>query len=584
MRKYSAEDRFLKTWLCSAAVVTVLRFLNAEAPGYDLALQIEAAHNLLAGNGLSLYRQAGSDLAGPATLITLTHFPSGYSLCAAALMAIGVSVGMVVKVLGAAGTMLGWWGWGKLAYPFFSEGLKRSPVWKWAAFAIAVSSPLLFTIWWGGTDIFLWAAVPWVLNWVVRAADENAIRGRWFDGLAGALCGLCVLMRYASLFLAVYVAFLMLWQSRMRFQVLTRRWGFFGLALLPALAVQVSIILFRSNAPEIGVGGLSLNHGLGFAVRRVWDGVPLLSTANYPWVFWLSWRGLNGLFSSEVAGPLPWQLGITLATLVLLVLLVKTYGVGLLAASRDPRIVPLGLFVALPLVLWGCMTLGYNDYLADQRYYWPLVPLSVFVFYSLASLTDVPKRKRLTRVLQRFGVFYLTGYIAMSLAYMVFFFLPGERGTNQRQKLMANELRHWPSMSVTYEFSPARRFVMRLLNGQPDTLLLTSKAGWFYWDPTVDRSRLYELNCQRLQATYLSGPARIIILTFDDGRPLELWYPVGCMNGMNDKCESLRADCFERLPDLKLLQRFPEERVKVLETRVPAGMRVNLKVVPPVRQ
>ena len=331
-------------WLGSAAVVTGLRFLHAAAPGYDLGLQILAAHNLLAGNGLSLYKHAGPDFAGPATLITLTHFPSGYSFSAAALIAMGASVGMVVKILGAVATILGWWGWGKLAHPFFSEGLNRGAVWKWAAFAIAVSSPLLFTAAWGGTDIFLWAAVPWVLHWVARAADENTVRGRWFDGLAGAVCGLCVLMRYASLFLAVYAACLILWQSELRLQVLTRRWGFFGLGLLPALAVQVYIILFLSNAPEVGAGGLSLNHGLGFVVRRVWDGVPLLSTANYPWVFWLSWRGLDLLFSSEVAGPLPWQLGITLAVFVLLVLVVKTYGVDLSAASRDPRIVPLWSF------------------------------------------------------------------------------------------------------------------------------------------------------------------------------------------------------------------------------------------------
>jgi cbb3-type cytochrome oxidase subunit 3 len=162
-------------------------------------------------------------------------------------------------------------------------------------------------------------------------------------------------------------------------------------------------------------------------------------------------------FSSEVAGPLPCQLGITLATFVLLALVIKTYGVDLSAASRDARIVPFGLFVALPLVLWGCMTLGDNDYLADRRYYWPLVPLSVFVFYSLASLTDVPKRSGLTRMLQTFGVVYLTGYIAVSLAYIVFFFVPGERGANQRAKLMANELRHWPSMAVTYELFCSRR-------------------------------------------------------------------------------------------------------------------------------
>ena len=576
MRKYSTEERFLRTWLGSAAVVTVLRFLHAAAPGYDLGLQIEAAHNLLAGNGLSLYHHVGPDFAGPATLITLTHFPSGYSFSAAALIAMGASVGMVVKMLGAVGTMLGWWGWGKLACRFFGEGLRRGPVWKWAGFTIAISTPLLFTAEWGGTDIFLWASVPWVLDWVVRASNENAIRGRWLDWMAGAVCGLCVLMRYASLFLAVYAACLILWQSKLRLRVLMWRWAFFGLGLLPALAVQIYIILFLANAPEVSAGGLSLNHGLDFIVRRVWDGVPLLSTANYPWLFWLPVRGLN-LFFTEVTGPLPWQLWITLAVFVLLALVVKTYRVDLSVASRDARIVPLGLFAALPLVLWVCMILGPNDYSADRRYYWPLVPLGVFVAYSLASLTDGPKSRGLTKILQTFGAVYLTGYIAMSLAYIVFFFVPGERGREQRTKLMGTELGHWPSMAVTYQFSPARRLVMRLLKEQPNTLLLTSKAGWFYWDPVVDRSKLYQLNefdCKNLQATYLSGPAHIVILTFDNGGPQELWYYRGDAKG---SLEPGRADCAERLPDLKLLQRFPEEGVKVLEARLPAGMRHLLK-------
>src|SRR5438132_630359 len=118
--KSCTEGKLLLPWLCSAALVTLLRFLNVADLGYDLTIQIQAAQNLLAGKGLSVYRHAGLDLAEPAKLFTLTYFPCGYSLFAAALIAMGASVGMVVKVLGAAGTMLGWWGWGKLAHPFFS--------------------------------------------------------------------------------------------------------------------------------------------------------------------------------------------------------------------------------------------------------------------------------------------------------------------------------------------------------------------------------------------------------------------------------------------------------------------------------
>jgi hypothetical protein len=483
----------------------------------------------------------------------------------------GASVGEVVKVLGAVGTMLGWWGWGKLAYPFFSAGLQRSPVWQGAGLALAMVSPLLFTPPWQGTDIFLWAAVPWVVDWVVRAGDEHVPGERWLDGLAGALCGLCVLMRYASLFLVLYAAGLILWQSRMRLLVLTRRWACFGLGVLPALALQGSINYFLSNTPATP-GGLTFDRGLGGVVRRVWDGVPLLSTVNYPWVFWLP--GRVGALFSHGAGPWPWQLGITVAVLVLLVLVAKLYGRGLVVATQDPRRGAVGLFVVLPSVLWGCMIFGAYDFVADPRYYWPLLPLSVFVVYSLASLTGGgTERSGLSRIPHILSVVYLTGYIAMSLACLVLLFVPGELGSGQRAKLMrGGEWRHWPSMAVAYEFSPARRFVMALLKEQSDTWLWTSKGQWFYADPTVDRARLSELAAV-CQAKSLSGPARIVILTFDDGGPQELWDYAGDASGRG---WHQRVDCFDGLLDLDLLQRFPEEGVKILETRVPADIRVML--------
>ena len=162
---YLSKNRLISLWLCSAAVVTIARILHAADLGYDLTLQIQAAQNLLEGNGLSIYSLTGEDdLAKPSQLITLTQFPSGYSFCSAALIAMGFNVGAVIKACGAAATILGWWGWGKLAYAFFREAWEHGRVWRWAGSAIAIASPLLFTPPWKGTDIFLWAAVPWVLG------------------------------------------------------------------------------------------------------------------------------------------------------------------------------------------------------------------------------------------------------------------------------------------------------------------------------------------------------------------------------------------------------------------------------------
>jgi hypothetical protein len=538
--------------------------------GYDLGLQIEAAQNLLAGKGMATYYHVAPNFADPPSLETLTHFPSGYSLCVAILISLGLGVGMVVKVLGAAGTMLGWWGWGELARRFFIEGLDRGPGWKLSGFAIATFTPLLFTIPWAGTDLWLWAAVPWVLCFLLRASDESMARGWWFDGLAGVACGAALLMRYASLFLAGYIACIILWQSQMRILVLLRRWAVFGLGMLPAVALQGYINYGISNSPA-APGGLSLSYAPGTVGQRAWNGFCFLDTASYPWTFWLPGKVQTILFPERPAGELHWQLGLTFVGLLVLVLAVKLRGLTLATASRDPVTLAVGLLVAVPVTLWASTILGTYNYVADSRYYYPLVPLSIFVSYSLASRSPITNRPLIGRLLQRVFLLYLAGYLAMDIIYIGFLFVPGRIGSAQRDKLMAADRDHWPSMAVLDELSPARQLVMRLLDEQPSTLLLTSRPGQFFWDPGVDRSRLRELHCYG-RAKYVIGPARIIIHAIDRGLPNELWLsrPTG------RTYQFLRADCFDGLPGLMMIQRFPQEGFKVLETRVGDGERIML--------
>jgi hypothetical protein len=568
--KSSTENRRRLLWLCSAAVVTVLRFFIPADPAYDLTFQLAAAQNLMAGNGLTIYQHSAEDLANPGHLVTVTSFASGYSLLAALLFALGLGVGSAIKVLGATATMLGWWGWGRIADLFFGEGSKGGSAWRWIGFTIAAFTPLLFTPIWGGTDIFLWAIVPWVLACFVSTSNGTLPARSRLDALAGALCGLALLMRYASLFLAVYAACVIVWQSRLRISVLARRWTAFGVGFLPLLAVQVYINYFLSEAAPIP-GGLSLNGAQVATAWRLWNGVRLLYTATYSWVFWIPGEGLD-LLVPQAAGALPWHLGITVIGLIVLLLVYRTYGLSPSTTSRDSRIAALGLFLAVPLMLMVSMMFGRYDYVGDRRYYLPLVPLSVLVAYSVASF-GAPTRGSVDGWVRRSLALYLTGYVVMIGVYIVFLFLPGRIGSSQRQKLMGREPQGWLSMAVSSELSPARQLVMRLLKERPDSLLVTSTGDWFYWDAAVDQSKLHELNCETVQATYLSGSARIVLLTFDVGQPRELWYYRG--NGIHGSLH--RADCFERLPNLNVLQRFPAENMKVSEARVQAGERIILR-------
>ena len=569
MRDSSERNLFRMPWLWPAVLVTVFRFFHAIDPTYDAGIQLQAARNLLAGHGLSTYAQMGADLANGQGLVTLTYFPSGYSLSAAALMAMGLSVATAVKLLAAAATVLGWWGWSRLARPFFKDGMTRSSLWKATAIAIAAITPVLFTPRWGGTDIFLWAIVPWAIVFAVEASHDHAPQAWRLDWLTGTLCGFAVLMRYASLFLVVYIACLMLWQSWLRKRMLIRRWLVFGIGLLPAFVLQAYVNYVLSNA-VVTPGGLfdSQQHGL---LSRLWVGVRFLDTANTFWNFWIPGIVARWLLPAG-PGALMWRLGITLVAFISFLAVLETYRIDIKAVARDSRTAALGLFLALPLTLVGCTMLSTAIFVADPRYYWSIVPLSVFVAYSIATRVDTPPRRIAINVLNRVCAVYLAAYLAMSLVYAVSLVLPGRIGESSRSRLIGTDTLPWPSMAVTYEFSAARQLVMQRLKEHPGTLLLTSRAGAFYWDPAVDGSRLYDLDCGNLEplSLYISGPARVLIHSFDDGQPQELWYYAS--TGRHQ-----RSNCFERLPDVHLLQRFPAEGFKVLEASVAEGQRISLR-------
>jgi hypothetical protein len=567
MKQPADRQSLLPLWMGAAAIVAALRCLQAADPGYDLGLQLQAAHNLLRGRGLATFLELGPNLSSPNVLTPLTYFPAGYSLMAAGLFAAGLGVGTSLKVLGAAATVLGWWGWGRLAQYYFAEALAR-PLWKRAAIVIALSAPLLFTQPWGGTDIFLWAVVPWLIECTSRAANDETATGRKFDWLAGTLCGFAFLMRYASVFLVAYEGCVVLWQSRLRARPLIYRSLAFGAGFLPALILQGYFNYGVGAGFEVVPGGLFTTRAS--VISRLGAGIPTLRNANYLWAFWMPGKIASVLFPVR-AGLLFPLLGLLLVAFALLLLAFKTYGdFGL--TSRDRRLVALGLFPAIPLFLWGCMTLSAANYLGDLRYFWPVVPLSVLVAYSIASIDRSGQRTGAGAFLRPIAAVYACAYVVMCLVYLCFLVMPNRIGMSQREKLMAGSFDEWPSTGVTYEHSAARQYVLRQLQDDPAAVLVTSKAAAFFWDPAVDASRLHDANCGGSEPRYFEGPAKILIFTFDEGGPDDVWR----YDGNSTLGYRARATCFERLRDRRVLRRFPNEGMKLLEATVARGERISL--------
>jgi hypothetical protein len=239
------------------------------------------------------------------------------------------------------------------------------------------------------------------------------------------------------------------------------------------------------------------------------------------------------------------------------------------SASRDIRIAAVGLFIAFPVLLWGCAVFGVF-YVGVLRYYSPLMPLALFAAYIFAC-GGLKQENKIQGVLRMASAGYLSGYICMAVYGIALLVLPGERGSGRRVNFVGTrELHQWPSMKVTYEFSPAREYVLALLKEQPDTVLVTNRENWFYADPGVDRSRLHRI--LRLRASYVSGPAHILIVATDPRGDV----PEEALYFFLEDGKPRRLDYFEGRLDLHMLKRFPAESVKILETWIPEGTTITL--------
>jgi hypothetical protein len=555
-------------WVCSAAFVTVVRALHVADLGYDLTLQIQAAQNLLHGQGLSVYPpEFASDLARPSQLVTLTYFPAGYSFVVAALMAAGLSIPVIFKLIAGAGTMLGWWGWAKVGLPFFEPGLKRTGIWPWTALAIALITPLLFTPSWRGTDILLWASVPWVLLWLTRPGGSDTERNGWYDFAVGATCGLAVLFRYQGLFLVGYAGFLILSQSLTRPLILLRRAFAFAAGLLPLLAVQFYLNYFVSKI-DAQPGGVAFKGDAWTGGKHVILALQHITSANFALLWWMPQKVLP--FFIRPMADAPWLLIVTLTGFIFwpLLLAVRTGCRGFSPASRDIRTVSTGLLLAMVLFLLGC-AVSRPDYFGVTRYYVPVLPVAVFIAYAL-SLPNSSGKRWVNWAARITSTGYLIGYVCIGLLEVGCLLLPGERGSWRRTQL--TETRHFEHtlpLQPLYALNASRNYLIKLLREEPNTVLVTNVEQRFYADPEIDRSRVHRL--EDLNSPSVTGPTRILIIVTE---PFE--GPVEALYWMNGRGDLQPANNFAGVTDLHLLKRFPEEKIKILEWRVPAGTRTAL--------
>lgn len=584
MKSITAEKWFIALMLASAVLVAGLRLLRIAWLTPDASRQVQAAHLLIAGKGLATYKPSGESITAPLELQVLTEWPCGYSLYAAVVLLLGGSLGLIVKLFGATFTVLGWWGWGRLAIHYLGPQEQWGAYVKCSAYVTAIACPTFFTPWWSGTDISVWAMVPWVLEFLCLAATANRWSSFRLDLVAGGLCGLCLLMRYASLFLPAYGVLLILLQSKNCFAVTARRGMTFAIGIVPATALQYyfSFVLPKSST---NIGGLDIEQvGAHLTFARAFESAQLFSGVNHFFLFWVPDKVLEPFVEPRLWAPVALLIACALPILMAWRHRLRPIAI----ACRDPRAAACGLLIVLIAILWLSTALGQYNYLGEPRYYWPLLPLPVLVACSLARPLD--RRAIMSeRAVRVASVCYLAAFMLVCAAKTALCALPQDTvqhlrqavgmhpNTTTRVALTASQrlaptlgMRHWFSMQTDYEFLLSRNFVVAYLRDSPNTFLLTNFGSWFFADAKVNQSRVRAIApCEAWRGTQIVGPASMLLFLDDSGGP---WRDVYYQRS----ARMYRCHCLETVPDLRLLRRFPEEETKVLVADIPDGVRIVL--------
>ncbi|RPI50239.1 MAG: hypothetical protein EHM55_21845 [Acidobacteria bacterium] len=378
-----------RTLLIVACCLTAIRVLAPFEVDIDQAVQIEAAERLATGRGLTstYFGSHPLDLAKPAIAEKLTWFPPGFSLLVAAFLSCGVPLAAALRMLYVSVTLAGWWGWARIFRLLLAQQhLDGERPWG-ALGAVALLAPVFFTPAWTGTDVFLWAALPYVIVWLRKEQTHPYRRA----AAAGVLIGGLYSIRYAAAFLMATGAVLIVQASLPHFRTAASRVATFVAALLVGI-VPTTLYLARVSERELP-GYVQPVSASDFATAVHQIGVSLPATSigiiGSPLVFKLSETIHSSLLSYAIG----------LACCAALVLLPLVASRSLSPPNLAPQANLATSLALIPLTLASFLTvmtvlapLDGQALLGIARYYVPVSLCGVLLFsvLSRASSGDVP--------------------------------------------------------------------------------------------------------------------------------------------------------------------------------------------------
>jgi hypothetical protein len=477
---FDKKNPVFRAMLISAIVITAARIAAPYDVGHDEGQQLEAAHRLAAGLGVTSTNSLPDsyDITKDPPPKVITWWPPGYSVLVGAFLAAGLPLLVTLKVIKTAVMLAGWAGWAVLA----GNCLRKPIIVRGRSYPLHIVAtvllPAFFSPVWDGTDLFLWASVPWIV--LLLLTSRSALIQ---PAIAGMLFGMVSTFRYASLFLGPGAALIILWQSYPNTRTFLRRFGIFACASLVFFVPLAGYLTYFNHSPD-GLPGLlpeeELAQPIGTTVKWI-----LLSTSTASMLILASPLARQALLALDNEAVLAVAGGLTIllvATLPFLLLRLRSK-----SADLGIDIALCGSFLGFSLLSVLCAT-SKGLFLSIPRYYEPLAFFGVFTAYWVLTSED-SNWKLKAAAAAAFSVFALHVFVLLpwlmarpqsrwQVTKRVLSYTPAA----QTALMSTSHPVSYPSFSIYSRKESSRRKVQELRRQNPRALVFAENYSYFTYD------------------------------------------------------------------------------------------------------
>jgi hypothetical protein len=565
------DTKVFTVFLVCAILIVFARSIAPFQVEKDQALQLEAAQRLVEGRGLTTtsVRQASFDLSEAATAEYVTWFTPGFSLMVAGWLSLGVSLLISLKFIYGLTTLIGWIGWAIVASHLLSNPMELGTRSYRIQLIIAALLPILVTPLWQGTDIFLWAGIPFVLL-LLNNSDRR--ESQMFLIAAGILVGFLISIRYGSIFLVIAAFALIAQRTLPNLKALVRNTSLFLLGfsflMIPLLIYTKLFSKNQSLGPEY-ISPSSHYSRIPKMIFGMLKGSYIISNLV------LGSPVLDRLCRKLDSSLLDHAVGIPCLLIILFLPLLVLRRSGP-TIERPQRNIALSLSffpIALVIFLIGANVTSGQGLFGVTRYYTPVSLCGALVFYQLASRRGYPQLTKLVSgaivavFIMWMGVYMpLQAFVSAKRTELiedVLGFTPSRSGTTSTPSTSLDV--SYPEFKIFSRKENSRLELIRLHISHPEALFLVLENYPYYiYDefqkggpvPGTQVRRLEVTDLNYWKSAYTSKPIKVFWV---------LDYPSASVTKQN----------LSFIPDSNLKPVYTDkfEKTLILESDFPAGYR-----------